>query len=158
MLTGAPTCNVLHLKPRDDKKNVTNSSRIELHHHSSTMHKGLLQTFHKTSLRLHLLKYYKRVTKYAYAMCDVPQFLLPSTFLSQAHFSVFVVTTLSYCTHITLQSIVQFCFHVVFLLVVIIKGIFLFYLYLNLMPVSCGVLIFTILQAHSYVYSHYCIN
>jgi hypothetical protein len=104
MLTGAPSCNAFHLKLRDEKKDATNSSRIELHHHSSTVHKGLLLTFHKTGLIPLLLKYYKTVTKYAYVMCDIPPFLLPSLFLSQAHFFVFVVTTLSYCTHVTLQK------------------------------------------------------
>lgn len=104
MLTGAPTCNVFHLKLRDVKKDVTNSSRIELHHHSSTLHKGLLLTFQQTGLKSLLLKHYKTITTYAYVMCNIPPFFLSSLFLSQAHFFVSVFTTLSYCTCITLQK------------------------------------------------------
>lgn len=103
MLTGAPTCNVFHLKLRDEKKDVTNSSRIELHHHSSTMHKGLLLTFHQTGLRSLLLKHYKTTTTYAYVIVIYHHFFFLPSF-SQAHFFVFVVTTLSYCTFVTLQK------------------------------------------------------
>jgi hypothetical protein len=149
MLTGAPTSNVFHLKLRDEKKDVTNSSHIELHHHSSAKHKGLLLTFHQTDWRSLLLKHYKTITTYAYVMCDIPPFFLP-LFLSQAHVFVFVVTTLSCCTNITLQK------HCTVLLSQSSclsssssKVYFSFYLYLNSMLVSCDILLFTILQAHS---------
>jgi hypothetical protein len=81
-----------HLKLRDEKKDVTNSSQVELHHHTTAKHKGLLLTFHQTKNISLLLKPYKTITTYACVMCDVP----PSLFLSlfQAHSFVFVVTTL----------------------------------------------------------------
>jgi hypothetical protein len=150
MLTGAPTCNVFHLKLRDEKKDVTNSSRIELHHHSSTMHKGLLLTFHQTGLGSLLLKHYKTITTYAYDMCDIPPFFLSSLFLSSTFLCICCHNTeLLYMYHPS-KALYSFSFMLSSCLSSSSSKVyFSFYLYLNSMLVSSDILLFTILQAHS---------
>jgi hypothetical protein len=69
------------------------------------VHKGLLLTFHKTGLRPLLWKYYKTVTKYAYAMWYTIIFYFPSSF-SLKHISLCCQDTELLYTyhHITLQK------------------------------------------------------
>lgn len=98
MLTGAPTCNVSHMELRNEQKNVTNSSHVDLHHHPTAKNKGLRLPFHQPNRRALPLQH-------KICLCHVwYTTIFVSSCLSQAHSFVLVITTLSCCTYITLQN------------------------------------------------------
>lgn len=82
MLTGAPTCNVSHMELRNEQKDVTISSHVDLHHHPTAKSKGLHLPFHWTRSRALLLQHKIRLCRVWFTTIFVSSCLcLSSTFL-----------------------------------------------------------------------------
>lgn len=82
MLTGAPTSNVSHMELRNQQKDVTISSHVDLHHHPTAKSKGLHLPFHTTRSRALLLQHKIRLCCVWFTTIFVSSSLcLSSTFL-----------------------------------------------------------------------------
>jgi len=155
MLTGAPTCNVSHMELRNEQKDVTISSHLDLHHHRTAKSKGLRLPFYWTRSRALLLQHKIHVCHVWFTTIFVSSCLcLLSTFLCTCFHNtkllyIYYSSKLLYSFSLLLSSCLSSSSS---------EAYFSFYSSWKSMLVSCAILLFSVLQAHPSVYSHHCFS